>query len=187
MREAGSKVTSQRGHRSSLAISRSRVINRDPQKGLCELKYWEGRESSDSSDPKVIWGQSPYQSKGQRRTLDQMGEPALARSISVRDSGRARDPVIAVRGLTMSYGSLQAVRGIDLEVHAGEVFAFLGPNGAGKTTTVEILEGFRHRTGGEVSGTGRGPRPGRRRLACPHRGGAAGIGARAGADGRAVS
>ena len=48
----------------------------------------------------------------------------------------------------MSYGSLDAVRGIDLEVHAGEVFAFLGPNGAGKTTTVEILEGFRQRTRG---------------------------------------
>ena len=55
-------------------------------------------------------------------------------------------PVITVRGLHMSYASLEAVRGIDLEVHAGEVFAFLGPNGAGKTTTVEILEGFRRRT-----------------------------------------
>ena len=60
-------------------------------------------------------------------------------------------PVITVRGLRMSYGTLEAVRGIDLEVHAGEVFVFLGPNGAGKTTTVEILEGFRRRTAGEVS------------------------------------
>ena len=49
------------------------------------------------------------------------------------------------------------MRGIDLEVHAGEVFAFLGPNGAGKTTTVEILEGYRKRSGGEVSVLGEDP------------------------------
>ena len=59
-------------------------------------------------------------------------------------------PVIEVRGLRMSYGTLDAVAGIDLDVQAGEVFAFLGPNGAGKTTTVEILEGFRRRTGGDA-------------------------------------
>jgi ABC-2 type transport system permease protein len=47
--------------------------------------------------------------------------------------------VIAVRGLRKSYGSVEAVAGIDLEVRRGEIFAFLGPNGAGKTTTVEIL------------------------------------------------
>jgi ABC-2 type transport system ATP-binding protein len=54
------------------------------------------------------------------------------------------------------------VRGIDLEVHAGEVFAFLGPNGAGKTTTVEILEGYRKRSGGEVSVLGQDPERARR-------------------------
>jgi ABC-2 type transport system ATP-binding protein len=57
----------------------------------------------------------------------------------------------------MSYGETEAVRGIDLEVAAGEIFAFLGPNGAGKTSTVEILEGYRKRTGGEVSVLGEDP------------------------------
>jgi len=57
----------------------------------------------------------------------------------------------------MSYGATEAVRGIDLEVERGEVFAFLGPNGAGKTTTVEILEGYRKRSGGEVTVLGEDP------------------------------
>jgi len=67
------------------------------------------------------------------------------------------DDVITVRGLRMSYGHYEAVRGIDLDVARGEVFAFLGPNGAGKTSTVEILEGFRKRTGGEVRVLGADP------------------------------
>jgi ABC-2 type transport system ATP-binding protein len=66
-------------------------------------------------------------------------------------------PAISVRELRMSYGSHEAIRGIDFEVAAGEILAFLGPNGAGKTTTVEILEGFRQRTGGEVSVLGTDP------------------------------
>jgi ABC-2 type transport system ATP-binding protein len=65
--------------------------------------------------------------------------------------------VISVRGLVKRYGSHQAVAGIDLEVQHGEIFAFLGPNGAGKTTTVEILEGFRQRTAGEVAILGQDP------------------------------
>jgi ABC-2 type transport system ATP-binding protein len=67
------------------------------------------------------------------------------------------EPVISIRGLRKSYGEVEAVRGIDLDVRAGEVFAFLGPNGAGKTTTVEILEGYRKRGGGEVSVLGEDP------------------------------
>jgi ABC-2 type transport system ATP-binding protein len=65
--------------------------------------------------------------------------------------------VISVRGLRKRYGALEAVAGIDLEVRRGEIFAFLGPNGAGKTTTVEILEGFRKRSDGDVSVLGVDP------------------------------
>jgi ABC-2 type transport system ATP-binding protein len=57
---------------------------------------------------------------------------------------------ITVSGLRKTYGQLEAVRNIDLEVHHGEIFALLGPNGAGKTTTVEILEGYRKPTTGSV-------------------------------------
>jgi ABC-2 type transport system ATP-binding protein len=67
------------------------------------------------------------------------------------------DPVISVRGLVKRYGKTEAVRGIDLEVYRGEIFAFLGPNGAGKTTTVEILEGFRERSEGDVEVLGVDP------------------------------
>jgi ABC-2 type transport system ATP-binding protein len=67
------------------------------------------------------------------------------------------EPVISVNGLRKSYGKLEAVRGIDLEVAGGEIFAFLGPNGAGKTTTVEILEGYRNRSGGDVEVLGADP------------------------------
>jgi ABC-2 type transport system ATP-binding protein len=58
---------------------------------------------------------------------------------------------VKVRGLTKRYGDVAAVRGIDLDIRAGEVFGILGPNGAGKSTTVEILEGYRSRDSGEVS------------------------------------
>jgi len=67
------------------------------------------------------------------------------------------DLAIRVEALTKSYGTLEAVRGIDLEVRRGEVFAMLGPNGAGKTTTVEILEGHRTRTSGSVEVLGHDP------------------------------
>jgi ABC-2 type transport system ATP-binding protein len=67
------------------------------------------------------------------------------------------EPAISVSGLRKAYGPHEAVRGIDFEVAAGEVFGFLGTNGAGKTTTIEILEGYRERTAGEVSVLGVDP------------------------------
>jgi len=69
---------------------------------------------------------------------------------------------IEIAGLHKTYGNFEAVRGIDLSVEAGEVFAFLGPNGAGKTTTVEVLEGYRERTAGEVRVLGVDPKKGDR-------------------------
>lgn len=67
------------------------------------------------------------------------------------------DAVIEVSGLRMSYDGFEAVRGVDLRVSRGEIFTFLGPNGAGKTTTVEILEGHRKRTAGQVRVLGEDP------------------------------
>ncbi|HEV7363437.1 MAG TPA: ABC transporter ATP-binding protein [Solirubrobacteraceae bacterium] len=66
-------------------------------------------------------------------------------------------PAIEVRGLRKRYGEHEAVGGIDFTVGRGEVFGLLGPNGAGKTTTVEILEGYRERSEGEVSVLGHDP------------------------------
>jgi len=67
------------------------------------------------------------------------------------------DIAVRIRGLVKRYGDQAAVDGIDLDIERGEVFALLGPNGAGKTTTVEILEGFRKRTDGEVTVLGEDP------------------------------
>jgi ABC-2 type transport system ATP-binding protein len=66
-------------------------------------------------------------------------------------------PVVLASGLRKSYGSLESVRGLDLEIAAGETFALLGPNGAGKTTIVEMLAGLRDRSGGELRVLGADP------------------------------
>jgi len=86
--------------------------------------------------------------------------PELAPVRPVEEVGQA----ISVRGLRKAYGTVEAVRGIDLEIAVGEVFALLGPNGAGKTTTVEILEGYRARDEGEVRVLGFDPGSERSRL-----------------------
>jgi ABC-2 type transport system ATP-binding protein len=64
---------------------------------------------------------------------------------------------IQVDGLRKDYGDFEAVRGVSFDVQKGEVFGLLGPNGAGKTTTVEILEGYRARSAGDVSVLGHDP------------------------------
>ena len=83
-----------------------------------------------------------------------LGEPPLGE----------RPLAVDVHGLTKSYSGQPAVRGIDLAIRQGEIFALLGPNGAGKTTTVEILEGYRARDSGEVSVLGEDPGHHRGRL-----------------------
>ncbi len=75
-----------------------------------------------------------------------------------------QSPAIEVRDLRRSYGETQAVRGVSFEVARGEVFCLLGPNGAGKTTIVEILEGYRFRSGGEARVLGIDPASGSREL-----------------------
>lgn len=82
--------------------------------------------------------------------------PSRAPSAATVAAGSAR-PVIRVRDMRMAYGGTDVLHGIDLDIRRGEIFALLGPNGAGKTTTVEILEGFRQRSAGEVAVLGTDP------------------------------
>ena len=85
--------------------------------------------------------------------LKEHASPAPAHAVS----GGQGATVIEVHGLRKEYNGRSVLNGVDLTVERGEVFAILGPNGAGKTTMVEILEGFRRRSGGEVSVLGQDP------------------------------
>jgi ABC-2 type transport system ATP-binding protein len=82
----------------------------------------------------------------------------------VRTDADSSAIAIEVVGLAKRYGEVEAVKGISFDVRVGEVFCLLGPNGAGKTTTVEILEGYRVRSGGEVRVLGVDPAHGERGL-----------------------
>src|SRR4051794_34765680 len=72
------------------------------------------------------------------------------------ETEHADAPVLA-RGLQRSYGTVQAVRGIDLTVHAGELYGLVGPDGAGKSTTINCLAGLLHPSAGEVRVLGDDP------------------------------
>ena len=91
----------------------------------------------------MIWGVSSHGSALDVRPADRFA--------------RAHEVAIEVRGLRKRYGDFEAVRGIEFTVRRGEIFGLLGPNGAGKTTTVEILEGYRERSAGDVSVLGFDP------------------------------
>lgn len=75
----------------------------------------------------------------------------------MRFRGALEERVIQVEGLEMTYGTTRVLQGVDLQVGRGEVVVLLGPNGAGKSTTIEILEGFRMRSGGRVDVLGSDP------------------------------
>src|SRR5918992_1570148 len=81
-------------------------------------------------------------------TVEQRPDPSPNRSGPTEPTGD--EPVVEVRDLRMRYGTRDVLTGVDFDVRQGEVLALLGPNGAGKTTTIEILEGFRARSAGDV-------------------------------------
>jgi ABC-2 type transport system ATP-binding protein len=112
----------------------------------------------------VYWLIKRFRRWREQRRAQQAGEASQAtrpRMAARRPPSRAApfdaDAAISVRGLQKAYADFEAVRGIDFDVHRGEIVAFLGPNGAGKTTTVEILEGYRSRSGGELRVLGEDP------------------------------
>jgi ABC-2 type transport system ATP-binding protein len=100
---------------------------------------------------------SPPQSRPVEPSVVPPPQSLLTQPSVVSSPHSSDDLVISIRALHKRYGNHEAVRGIDLDVRRGEIFAFLGPNGAGKTTTVEILEGFRQSSDGQVRVLGVNP------------------------------
>jgi ABC-2 type transport system ATP-binding protein len=94
---------------------------------------------------------------GRRADAETTATAELAEVYRDAQPARSGPVVIEAYGLRMRYGATEVLRGVDLKVHQGEVVALLGPNGAGKTTTIEILEGFRKRSAGQVHVLGTDP------------------------------
>ena len=89
-----------------------------------------------------------------------MASPVAIRSVTAMTNypfGLAPDEAVVASDLRMRYGEREVLTGLSFQVSRGELFALLGPNGAGKTSTVEILEGYRRRTGGQVRVLGTDP------------------------------
>ena len=111
----------------------------------------------------IYWLIKRFRRWREERRARQAGEPRepvrrqTARTRPVAAAPPSPRAAISVRGLEKAYGDYEAIRGIDFDVERGEIVAFLGPNGAGKTTTVEILEGYRSRSAGEVRVLGEDP------------------------------
>ncbi|MGH3301662.1 MAG: ATP-binding cassette domain-containing protein [Streptosporangiaceae bacterium] len=116
---------------------------------------WNSRNTSLISPRPHGPRHAPPQPPGMRSEMDIITEDYGVDKAAI--GSPQSEPVVSVRGLVKRYGSHEALAGIDLEVRPGEIFAFLGPNGAGKTTTLEILEGFRQRTEGQVCVLGHDP------------------------------
>ncbi|HKV90526.1 MAG TPA: ABC transporter ATP-binding protein, partial [Thermoplasmata archaeon] len=120
-----------------------------------------GASSTDPESPASVRGNGPFQvavSSPERHERSSRPGPNRrpVNLAEVHPGGKMGDAIV-VAGLTKRYETLTAVDRIDFAVPEGKVFAFLGPNGAGKTTTVEILEGLRQRTDGEVTVLGLDP------------------------------
>ncbi|HEY6960852.1 MAG TPA: ABC transporter ATP-binding protein [Gaiellaceae bacterium] len=112
------------------------------------FKRWRRKKAEQAQRAEV----APSNTQPPRRSRP---SPPTASGVLLRS-----DAAISVRGLRKSYAGFEAVCGVDFDVERGEIVAFLGPNGAGKTTTVEILEGYRKRSAGELRVLGEDPAEG---------------------------
>ena len=156
------RAVAERSTRSSRCRRRRSRRCRRPSCVNCAIsstKWWWRRTAPRRSEgPAASWRPRPDAPRrgGALRSVAAVPGSVRRGRGSVRVHG-GTVPAVSVEHLSKSYGDTVAVRDVSFEVQKGEVFALLGPNGAGKTTTVEILEGFRDRSGGAVQTLGVDP------------------------------